>query len=83
MGKVYSENGNKYDQENRLLIATTGLQNEEHWFNGKLERVFQLKGIIESVFKSLEYIMKQKCLQKTIYGRKGIVDKKGNINWQQ
>jgi phenylalanyl-tRNA synthetase beta chain len=39
-GKVYSENGNKYDQENRLLIATTGLQNEEHWFNGKLESSF-------------------------------------------
>ena len=48
-GKVYSEIGNKFAQENRLLVATTGLQNEEHWFNGKLESsFFQLKGIIEN-----------------------------------
>ncbi|MDG1689668.1 MAG: phenylalanine--tRNA ligase subunit beta [Flavobacteriales bacterium] len=70
-GKVYSENGSEYDQENRLLIATTGLQNEEHWFNGKLESsFFQLKGIIESVFKSLGIYYETKILTKDIYGRK-------------
>ena len=72
-GKVYSENGNKYDQENRLLIATTGLQNEEHWFNGKLESsFFQLKGIIESVFKSLGIYYETKVLIKDHLWEEGL-----------
>ena len=72
-GKVYSENGNKYDQENRLLIATTGLQNEEHWFNGKLESsFFQLKGIIESVFKSLGIYYETKILIKNHLWEEGL-----------
>ena len=72
-GKVYSENGNKYDQENRLLIATTGLQNEEHWFNGKLESsFFQLKGIIESVFKSLGIYYETEMLKKVYLWEEGL-----------
>ena len=72
-GKVYSENENKYDQENRLLIATTGLQNEEHWFNGKLESsFFQLKGIIESVFKSLGIYYETKILIKDHLWEEGL-----------
>jgi len=72
-GKVYSENGNKYDQKNRLLIATTGLQNEEHWFNGKLESsFFQLKGIIESVFKSLGIYFETEMLTKDHLWEEGI-----------
>ena len=72
-GKVYSENGNKYDQENRLLIATTGLQNEEHWFNGKLESsFFQLKGIIESVFKSLGIYYETEMLTKDHLWKEGL-----------
>lgn len=72
-GKVYSENGNKYDQENRLLIATTGLQNEEHWFNGKLESsFFQLKGIIESVFKSLGIYYETEMLTKDHLWEEGL-----------
>ena len=77
-GKVYSENGNKYDQENRLLIATTGLQNEEHWFNGKLESsFFQLKGIIESIFKSLGIYYETKVLIKDHLWEEGLSLMKG------
>ena len=77
-GKVYSENGNKYDQENRLLIATTGLQNEEHWFNGKLESsFFQLKGIIESVFKSLGIYYETEMLKKDHLWEEGLSLTKG------
>ena len=77
-GKVYSENGNKYDQENRLLIATTGLQNEEHWFNGKLESsFFQLKGIIESAFKSLGIYYETEMLKKDHLWEEGLSLTKG------
>ena len=77
-GKVYSENGNKYDQENRLLIATTGLQNEEHWFNGKLESsFFQLKGIIESVFKSIGIYYETEMLTKDHLWEEGLSLMKG------
>ena len=77
-GKVYSENVNQYDQENRLLIATTGLQNEEHWFNGKLESsFFQLKGIIESVFKSLGMYCETEMLTKDHLWEEGLSVFKG------
>jgi phenylalanyl-tRNA synthetase beta chain len=77
-GKVYSKNGNKFAQENRLLVATTGLQNEEHWFNGKLESsFFQLKGIIESVFKSLGVYYEIEMLRKNHLWEEGLSFKKG------
>ena len=77
-GKVYSENRNQYDQENRLLIATTGLQNEEHWFNGKLESsFFQLKGIIESLFKSLGMYCETEMLIKDHLWEEGLSVFKG------
>ena len=77
-GKVYSENGNKFSQENRLLVATTGLQNEEHWFNGKLESsFFQLKGIIESVFKSLGVYYESEMLRTDYLWEEGLSFKKG------
>jgi phenylalanyl-tRNA synthetase beta chain len=77
-GKVYSKNGNKFGQENRLLVATTGLQNEEHWFNGKLESsFFQLKGIIESVFKSLGVYYEIEMLRKNHLWEEGLSFKKG------
>jgi phenylalanyl-tRNA synthetase beta chain len=76
-GKVYSKNGDKYDQENRLLVATTGLQNEEHWFNGKLESsFFHLKGIIESVFKSLGIYYEIEMLRKDHLWEEGLSFKK-------
>ena len=76
-GKVYSKNGNKFGQENRLLVATTGLQNEEHWFNGKLESsFFQLKGIIESVFKSLGVYYEIEMLRKNHLWEEGLSFKK-------
>jgi len=77
-GKVYSKNRDEYEQENRLLIATTGLQNEEHWFNGKLETTFfQLKGIVESVFKSLGTLYETEVLKTDHLWEEGLLFKKG------
>jgi phenylalanyl-tRNA synthetase beta chain len=77
-GKVYSIDENVHKEENRLLIATTGLQNEEHWFNGKLESsFFQLKGIIDSVFKSLGVYYETELLTKDHLWEKGLMVKKG------
>ena len=61
MGKSLFFKNNEYLEDTRLLIATTGLQNEEHWFNGKIKSsFFQLKGIVESVFSSLGVALKRK-----------------------
>ena len=77
-GKVYSIDENVHKEENRLLIATTGLQNEEHWFNGKLESsFFQLKGIIDSVFKSLGVCYETELLTKDHLWEEGLMVKKG------
>ncbi len=77
-GKVYSIDENVHKEENRLLIATTGLQNEEHWFNGKLESsFFQLKGIIDSVFKSLGVYYETELLTKDHLWEEGLMVKKG------
>ena len=77
-GKVYSINENVHREENRLLIATTGLQNEEHWFNGKLESsFFHLKGIIESIFKSLGVNYETEILTKDHLWEEGLAVKKG------
>ena len=53
-GKTYHIENNKYQEKEHLLISLSGLQNEEHWFNGKQPTSFhQLKGIVESIFEML------------------------------
>lgn len=53
-GKTYQLINDKYKEEEHLLIALSGLQNDEHWFNGKQKSSFyQLKGLVESIFKIL------------------------------
>ena len=53
-GKTYQLKNDKYKEEEHLLIAISGLQNDEHWFNGKQKSSFhQLKGLVESIFKML------------------------------
>ena len=50
-GKVYNLMDNKFNEEDHLLIALSGLQNEEHWYNGKEKSTFfQLKGVLETIF---------------------------------
>mgnify|MGYP001376134233 CR=1 FL=1 len=50
-GKVYNLIDNKFNEEDHLLIALSGLQNEEHWYNGKEKSTFfQLKGILKTFF---------------------------------
>jgi phenylalanyl-tRNA synthetase beta chain len=61
-----------------LLIATAGLQNEEHWFNGKIKSsFFQLKGIVESVFSSLGVAFEEEIIVMDSYWNEGILIKKG------
>ena len=52
-GKVYGKKNTDFIEKNNLLIIVSGLQNNEHWFNGKLQSsFFQIKGLVESIFKS-------------------------------
>ena len=77
-GKAYSFKNNEYLEDTRLLIATAGLQNEEHWFNGKIKSsFFQLKGIVESVFSSLGVIFEEEIIVTDSYWNEGILIKKG------
>tara|TARA_B100001287_G_scaffold70393_1_gene58027 strand:- start:32180 stop:34615 length:2436 start_codon:yes stop_codon:yes gene_type:complete len=53
-GKTYNLGNSKFQEKDHLLIGLSGLQNEEHWYNGKEQTSFyQLKGIVESIFKML------------------------------
>jgi phenylalanyl-tRNA synthetase beta chain len=53
-GKVYQTKNNKFKEQQHLTIGLSGLQNEEHWFNGKSPAsFFQLKGIVESILQLL------------------------------
>jgi len=53
-GKVYSKIDSSYNEDLQLVIATSGLQNKEHWFNSKQESSFyQIKGIVETILDSL------------------------------
>ena len=52
-GKVYKSIEDSFKEEENLVIALSGLQNKEHWFNSKSEvSFFQLKGIINKLFGS-------------------------------
>ena len=53
-GKTYQKVEATFIEKKQLVIGISGLQNEEHWFNGKQpSSFFQLKGIVESIFKML------------------------------
>ena len=55
-GKIYQLKNNQPKEEERLLIALSGLQNEEHWYNSKTSVSFyQLKGIVEQLFASIGF----------------------------
>lgn len=53
-GKTYQLSNDKFKEEEHLVIGLSGLQNKEHWYNGKESTSFyQLKGIVESIFDLL------------------------------
>ena len=53
-GKVYQTKKDKFKEQQHLTIGLSGLQNEEHWFNGKSPTsFFQLKGIVQSILELL------------------------------
>ena len=55
-GKVYKSKKKKLIEEEHLIIALSGLQNEEHWYNSKTAVSFyQLKGIINSLLSTFGF----------------------------
>ena len=78
-GKVYSQKNTHFIEKNNLLIIASGLQNNEHWFNGKLQSsFFQTKGVIESIFKSFGINYDLEIIKSDNYYEEGITIKKGN-----
>ena len=75
-GRTYSFQNGKYLEVNELIITVSGLQNNEHWYNGKLSSsLFQLKGIIESIFKLFGVNYFQEPLYKDSFFHEGILFK--------
>ena len=53
-GKTYKKVSNKFREEENLIIALSGLQNEEHWYNSKNSvSYFQLNGIVSQILATL------------------------------
>lgn len=53
-GKVYQTKNEKFKEQQHLTIGLSGLQNEEHWYNGKSSTsFFQLKGLVHSILELL------------------------------
>lgn len=78
-GKVYGQKDNHFLEKNNLLISVSGLQNNEHWFNGKLQSsFFQVKGVVESIFKSFGINYDLEMIKSDKYFSEGIILKKGN-----
>ena len=69
-GKVYSKIDSFYNEDLQLVIATSGLQNKEHWFNSKQDSSFyQIKGIVETILESLGVLnhIKISALENDLY----------------
>ena len=78
-GKVYCKENTHFIEKNNLLIIVSGLQNNEHWFNGKLQSsFFQIKGLVESIFKSFGVKFDLEILKSDNHFEEGIILKKGN-----
>ena len=75
-GRTYKLQDEKYIESNELVITISGLQNNEHWYNGKSPSTFfQLKGIIESIFKLFGTVYFQEPISKDSYFQEGILIK--------
>tara|TARA_B100001248_G_scaffold118676_1_gene88706 strand:+ start:1444 stop:3858 length:2415 start_codon:yes stop_codon:yes gene_type:complete len=75
-GRTYKVQDEKYIESNELVITISGLQNNEHWYNGKSPSTFfQLKGIIESIFKLFGTVYYQEPISKDSYFQEGILIK--------
>lgn len=78
-GKVYNLKNAHFIEKNNLIITVSGLQNDEHWFNGKLQTsFFQIKGIVESIFKTFGINYELEIIKSDEYFEEGIKIKKGN-----
>ena len=77
-GRTYKLQDKKYIESNELVITISGLQNNEHWYNGKSPSTFfQLKGIIESIFKLFGTVYYQEPISKDSYFQEGILIENG------
>ena len=75
-GRTYKLQDEKYIESNELVITISGLQNNEHWYNGKSPSTFfQLKGIVESIFKLFGIVYFQEPISKDSYFQEGILIK--------
>ena len=64
-GKTYKQINNQHQEEKQLTIALKGLQNDEHWFNGKQPTsFFQLKGFMENIFGMLGIKYKEEIFEE-------------------
>ncbi len=77
-GRTYKVQDEKYIECNELVITISGLQNNEHWYNGKSPSTFfQIKGIVESIFKLFGIVYYQELISKDSYFQEGILIKNG------
>ncbi|MAJ05973.1 MAG: phenylalanine--tRNA ligase subunit beta [Crocinitomicaceae bacterium] len=77
-GRTYKVQNEKYIESNELVITISGLQNNEHWYNGKSPSTFfQIKGIVESIFKLFGIVYYQEPISKDSYFQEGILIKNG------
>ena len=78
-GNTYKKHKDRYIEEEHLLIGLVGLQNDEHWFNGKqASSFFQLKGLVESIFKLLGIYYQENIFENKNVWEDGIEYKNNN-----
>ncbi len=78
-GKIYQKTKDGLSEEKHLVIALKGLQNEEHWYNGKKETSFyQLKGYVESIFSLLGLKLKTSIFENNDIFIGGLSYQKGD-----
>lgn len=53
-GKTYKKIAKDFQEEEQLILALCGLQNEEHWYNAKTSvSYYQLNGIVSQILATL------------------------------
>jgi phenylalanyl-tRNA synthetase beta chain len=79
-GKTYQQSNDKFKEEEHLVIGLSGLQNDEHWYNGKEPTSFyQLKGIVESIFDVLGVYYDDSILGEFKIWDDGLIYKNNNL----
>ena len=73
-GRTYLSNTKNFQESNDLILAVSGLQNKEHWYNGKSQsNFFQLKGVLESIFNSFGILYNFENISQDKYYSEGLI----------